>query len=172
MKIDPRAFMGMKLAVEMADAENDLVFRDVISGVIEIGIFTEGELADGLLVSKPGVNRWSRGRSLPGKVMRSAIYKWLLGKMNLRQDIAIEYLKDILATPDKEDDGLFHLAVSTVIDMSIMSEKDFAREFDVSRLTVRRWASGVSSTHPLTRPIVYQWLLDKVNQLEASNRQQ
>ncbi|MDP3697911.1 MAG: hypothetical protein Q8R55_07990 [Candidatus Taylorbacteria bacterium] len=171
MKIDPKAFMGMKLAVEIADPENDLVFRDIISGVIEIGIFNERELADGLLVSKPSVNRWSRGISLPRKVLRSAIYKWLLGKMNLRQDIAIAYLKDILATPDKNDDGLFEMTISTALEMAIISEGDIAREFGLSRPTVQRWSSGESNSHPTLRPRVYKWLLDKVSELEDKNRQ-
>jgi len=49
------------------DSQSDRHFQIVISGFIETGVMNEGELADFLLVSRPSVNRWSRGKNLPRK---------------------------------------------------------------------------------------------------------
>ncbi len=55
----------------------DQVFQAIIGAVLDEEIFTEVELAHILLVSKPTIKRWVRGRNLPGKIMRIGIFRWL-----------------------------------------------------------------------------------------------
>ena len=64
------------------DSQSDRHFQVVISGFIKTGVMNEGELADFLLVSRPSINRWSRGKNLPRKAMRRAIYKALAEKLD------------------------------------------------------------------------------------------
>lgn len=165
---DMDILVRLKVGLEMiSDPENNGVFQEVISGVVKEGIFTTEELADNLLVSKPSIDGWTRGKNLPRKNIRLAIYAWLLEQINKKIyaidsafDINLFVLKEILEV-QYEEDIYFYNVVSIAINSGLFTEKDFAHEFDVSRSTVRRWYNGQSVPYSTLRPVVYKWLLKK-----------
>lgn len=55
---------------------DDFSFENLIEYLLRPGLLTDRELADKLLVSRPTVNRWARGRNLPQVALRGAIYQW------------------------------------------------------------------------------------------------
>ncbi|OGN00980.1 MAG: hypothetical protein A2651_04175 [Candidatus Yanofskybacteria bacterium RIFCSPHIGHO2_01_FULL_42_12] len=75
------ALLGVLLEMGVS-SESDEHFQTIISGFIQAKIMSEAQLADYLLVSRPSVNRWSRGRDLPRKNVRRGIYKALLKKID------------------------------------------------------------------------------------------
>lgn len=56
---DDQAFVGLVVACRM---------------VLEL---TDQQFADGIGVSRPTVNRWSRGANLPHRLMRGPIAQWI-----------------------------------------------------------------------------------------------
>ena len=83
MRPDIATRLRIKFGLEVVGYPvTDETFQSIISGVIEEGFFTEQELADGLLVSKPSVNRWARGKNLPTPKLRVSVVEWLRNELD------------------------------------------------------------------------------------------
>jgi DNA-binding transcriptional regulator YiaG len=61
-------------------ATEDDHFRDLIRDVRVVFEFTDQNLADELLVSRPTISRWSRGVNLPHRALRKPIVNWIQGE--------------------------------------------------------------------------------------------
>ena len=54
---------------------NDFIFTAIVHTLLIQGILTKEELADKILFSAHSVERWSRGRNLPGKHVRAGVMR-------------------------------------------------------------------------------------------------
>jgi DNA-binding transcriptional regulator YiaG len=66
------------------DLERDASFQKAFSEAQTLLELSDAELADRLLVSRPTVNRWVRGRNLPRRALRRSIVNWIDGQLAQR----------------------------------------------------------------------------------------
>ena len=64
-----------KLDPATVDYEDDELFREVISAVLENNVMTVAEFADTFSMSRSSVSRWADGRNDPHPAMRPVIYR-------------------------------------------------------------------------------------------------
>jgi len=60
-----------------ADLRDDATFQRVFVDGQALLELSDQEIADGLSVSRPTVNRWTNGRNLPHNAMRKPILTWI-----------------------------------------------------------------------------------------------
>lgn len=59
------------------DLARDASFQEAFNEAQTLLELSDGEFADKLLVSRPTVNRWVRGRNLPRRALRRSIVNWI-----------------------------------------------------------------------------------------------
>src|SRR5260370_39393297 len=72
------AFKELITRLQTADLRNDAEFHAVLVESQKLLELSDLQIADGLLVSRPTVNRWIRGRNLPHVGMRKSILSWFV----------------------------------------------------------------------------------------------
>ena len=74
-----------------ASITNDAVFREIVTACQRILEITDQQLGDALHVSRPTVNRWINGKSIPQALMRKSIFNWIAGqaarKLRILQEV-------------------------------------------------------------------------------------
>lgn len=78
------ALSSLRTKALAADASNDVSFREIISMCPALLEMSDQEIADGLLVSRPTVSRWVRGKNLPHRAMRKSIFDWIASQATRR----------------------------------------------------------------------------------------
>jgi DNA-binding transcriptional regulator YiaG len=66
------------------DLALDASFQEAFNEAQTLLELSDGEFADKLLVSRPTVNRWVRGRNLPRRALRRSIVNWIDGQLAQR----------------------------------------------------------------------------------------
>jgi transcriptional regulator with XRE-family HTH domain len=59
------------------DLMHDRTFQETFNEAQSLLELSDAEFADKLLVSRPTVNRWVRGRNLPRRALRRSIVNWI-----------------------------------------------------------------------------------------------
>jgi hypothetical protein len=72
------AFKELITRLQTADLRNDAEFHAVLVESQNLLELSDLQIADGLLVSRPTVNRWIRRRNLPHVGMRKSILSWFV----------------------------------------------------------------------------------------------
>ena len=70
--------------VRLLDVAKDDDFRSAFAATQKILELSDQEIADAILVSRPTVNRWVGGKSLPHRLMRRPIVKWMIEALSAR----------------------------------------------------------------------------------------
>jgi hypothetical protein len=73
-----------KKAVLSADPESSTAFRSMLNQAQALLEMNDQEIGDSLRVSRPTVNRWMRGKSLPQRALRKPIAEWVLQQLTLK----------------------------------------------------------------------------------------
>jgi transcriptional regulator with XRE-family HTH domain len=81
---------GILEKIKRTNHHDNIAFSFIIESILESKIWTVRELADGLRVSHPTVERWAKGKSLPHVVMIPLVYAYL--SKRLTHDIFLEDL--------------------------------------------------------------------------------
>ena len=68
---------GFRAHLRSLDLASDPAFHKAFCEAQSLLELTDAELADKLLVSRPTVNRWVRGRNLPRPALRKPIVDWI-----------------------------------------------------------------------------------------------
>lgn len=63
--------------ISSVDIRQDVEFQRVLRQAQELLEISDQEIADGLSVSRPTVNRWVNGKNLPYLAMRKPIATWI-----------------------------------------------------------------------------------------------
>ena len=63
--------------------------------------------------------------------------------------------------PENESVARFSMTIRKAMEILRLSDRDVAHEFDVRIPTVADWRAGRFAPHPLMRPVVYKWILEK-----------
>jgi ribosome-binding protein aMBF1 (putative translation factor) len=66
-----------RVHLSSVDLDADASFQAAFSDAQTLLELSDAELADKLLVSRPTINRWARGRNLPRRALRRSIVNWL-----------------------------------------------------------------------------------------------
>lgn len=75
----------------------------------------------------------------------------------------LEDLRKALDTTDPADREAFSRILCTSMDLLELSDVDVSEAFDVSRPSVRRWKSGISTPTVAMRRLILRRLLDMAN---------
>lgn len=67
-----------------------------------------------------------------------------------------------LLDPDPLDDALFTKVITNGATALELDASAIARQFRMSRDTAERWLKGTSRPHPAVRPLIFQWLSEKL----------
>lgn len=70
-------------------------------------------------------------------------------------------LIDRLISADPNDDKLFPSLVKESMETLELSDRDVAHAIDISIPSLTRWKNGLSAPHPVLRPHVYKWFIEK-----------
>ena len=70
-----RLLRHMRRFLDRPFIQDDFIFMSVFSFILREEIFTKEELADGLVGAVPSLDRWFRGRNLPGPSIREALFR-------------------------------------------------------------------------------------------------
>lgn len=70
------------LKIKNASPNNDEQFRQIIAAVLNNDFIEETKLRNLLMVSRPTLNRWKNGESVPHTALRPRIFKWLAEQLN------------------------------------------------------------------------------------------
>jgi transcriptional regulator with XRE-family HTH domain len=73
-----------KKAVLSADLESSTAFRSLLNQAQALLEMNDQEIGDSLRVSRPTVNRWMRGKSLPHRALRKPIAEWVLQQLTVK----------------------------------------------------------------------------------------
>lgn len=84
--------------------------------------------------------------------------------MNPNKDEMVKYEKE-LATAKDEDLLEFQRLTLKSRELLDLSDYDFAREFRVSRSTIKRWREGRTAPHIAVRKTVFNFLIKKTESL-------
>jgi DNA-binding transcriptional regulator YiaG len=74
----------LKSVAASTDVSNDFGFQEILSRCQTILEMSDQQIADALLVSRPTVNRWIRGKNLPHRAMRKPIFEWICAQSSQR----------------------------------------------------------------------------------------
>jgi ribosome-binding protein aMBF1 (putative translation factor) len=66
-----------RIRLSSVDLTHDASFQEAFNEAQTLLELSDTELADKLLVSRPTVNRWVRGRNLPRRALRRSIVNWM-----------------------------------------------------------------------------------------------
>ena len=66
-----------RVRLSSLDLANDASFQQAFNEAQRLLELSDAEFADKLLVSRPTVNRWVRGRNLPRRALRRSIMNWI-----------------------------------------------------------------------------------------------
>jgi DNA-binding transcriptional regulator YiaG len=80
----PQAFRDFLDQAQRADVKEDEVFQRTLCRAQELLELSDQEMADALLVSRPTVNRWIRGKNLPHGALRKPILVWIVTQISKR----------------------------------------------------------------------------------------
>lgn len=73
---------------------------------------------------------------------------------------------------DPKNDSHFSLVMKWFGEEGIISDKDIALKFSVTRSVARDWISGFDCPDPDLHPVVIKWLIEKSNKFfKEQNRQ-
>jgi len=73
-------FKSLVAQLQTVNLRNDAEFHAVLVESQMLLELSDLQIADGLLVSRPTVNRWMRGRNLPHVGMRRSILSWFVAE--------------------------------------------------------------------------------------------
>jgi len=71
-------------AVLSADLESSTAFISLLNQAQALLEMNDREIGDALRVSRPTVNRWMRGKSLPHRALRKPIAGWVLQQLTVK----------------------------------------------------------------------------------------
>ncbi len=66
------------------------------------------------------------------------------------------------AFPNNDKD--FQEIIVAALDIGFVTERDLARGAGASLATIRRWKEGKNSPHPIMRPYVFRYLIEKLQE--------
>jgi DNA-binding transcriptional regulator YiaG len=64
------------------DARNETAFREILGDARSVLEMSESQIADALSISRPTLNRWINGRSMPHIAMRTPVIAWISEQLN------------------------------------------------------------------------------------------
>jgi len=73
-----------KKTVLSADLDSSTAFQSLLNRAQALLEMNDQEIGDALRVSRPTVNRWMRGKSLPHRALRKPIAEWVLRQLTLK----------------------------------------------------------------------------------------
>lgn len=76
-----RAFLANLKSLDVA---HDKDFQSALANAQRLLELSDGAMADALLVSRPTVNRWVRGRNLPHRALRRPVISWIETQLTQR----------------------------------------------------------------------------------------
>lgn len=56
----------------------------------------------------------------------------------------------------------FQEIIVAALDIGFVTERDLARGAGASLMTIRRWKEGKNSPHPMMRPYIFRYLIEKL----------
>jgi DNA-binding transcriptional regulator YiaG len=71
-----QALRELREHLNECDTKQDHAFLEALCRAIRLLELSDQEIADGLLVSRPTVNRWKNGKNLPHQALRKPILRW------------------------------------------------------------------------------------------------
>ncbi len=77
------------------------------------------------------------------------------------RDVELQSYRQDLRGADPNSDESFKSLLLRGYDLLGITDKEVAHSFGASRPTIERWKSGANSPHPMARPMVYNWLLQR-----------
>jgi hypothetical protein len=85
-RIDRRVeeFKEFQQHAAQLDLKEDHAFQDMLRQAQVLLEISDQQIADGLLVSRPSVNRWVRGKNLPHPALRKSIVSWVIDQLSRR----------------------------------------------------------------------------------------
>lgn len=69
---------------QQLDLREDNAFQGMLRKGQELLELSDQEMADALLVSRPTVNRWIRGKNLPHQALRKPVNTWIVEQLTQR----------------------------------------------------------------------------------------
>ena len=126
-----------------SNPENDELFQQIIYSILKTGLMNKDEMANGLLVSKPTIDRWGQGRNLPHRFIRGRIYEYLLDRIESHLSAEITVLKEVLEKPIATSQDLVAY-LSQCLRLEVVDINELAQRMEVAPSTVRRWANGTA----------------------------
>jgi DNA-binding transcriptional regulator YiaG len=66
------------------NVKQDLAFFEALAHALRTLELSDQDVADGLLVSRPTVNRWKNNKNLPHPALRKPVLGWLMEQTNKR----------------------------------------------------------------------------------------
>lgn len=73
-----------KEAVLSSDLDSSIAFKSLLNQAQVLLEMNDQEIGDSLRVSRPTVNRWMRGKSLPHRALRKPIAEWVLQQLAIK----------------------------------------------------------------------------------------
>ena len=74
----------LRKVVLSADLDSSTAFQSLLNRAQELLEMNDQEIGDSLRVSRPTVNRWMRGKSLPHRALRKPIAGWVLQQLTVK----------------------------------------------------------------------------------------
>lgn len=102
----------------------------------KLGNITPDEIAERFKIAPGTVSRWENGHSSPPESECKSIIEFLQVRV-------------------------FCAAIKSALAKDVVSEKDLARQFGVSRPTIHRWANGINAAHPALRGAILDYIEEK-----------
>lgn len=68
--------------LSQCDVRQDLAFYEALTHALRTLELSDQDVADGLLVSRPTVNRWKNNKNLPHSALRKPILSWFMEQTN------------------------------------------------------------------------------------------
>ncbi|HEX3104997.1 MAG TPA: helix-turn-helix transcriptional regulator [Terriglobales bacterium] len=75
---------ALRRHIESADVRADETFRVALRDAQVLLELSQEGIAEALLVSRPTVNRWLRGKNLPSNALRKAVFRWVAEQLDER----------------------------------------------------------------------------------------
>lgn len=88
----------LKSVASSTDVSDDLGFQEVLRMCQTVLEMSDQQIADALLVSRPTVNRWIRGKNLPHRAMRKPIFGWICAQSSQRLRVLENDHRKVLAS--------------------------------------------------------------------------
>jgi len=71
-----RTLRDLREHLSECDVRQDGAFHEAFCEALLLLELSDQDVADGLLVSRPTVNRWKNGKNLPHPALRKPIFSW------------------------------------------------------------------------------------------------